>query len=154
MRIRKQNKLWIYYGMLDFWMLQWWACMTSPLKWYKSVILCPARGISDNGKISCAKLNLKTRKKFFCMRDLWSTPHAVTSTAAGANDVSVSLLCQGFKLVANGSSHIDTVAPHNQFNRKGVIFLLAHGRQLGGIASVASALSCACVQSPAASIRN
>jgi hypothetical protein len=85
-------------------------------------------------------------------------PHAVASAAAGANDVSVSVLCQGFELFTNCGSQntlVDIVASHHRFNRKDAIVSIGTWKAIGrGLASVANATSCACVQCPTASIRN
>jgi hypothetical protein len=51
-----------------------------------------------------------------------------------SNDVFVSVLCQGFESLANGSSTntlVDMVASHHRFIRKFAMSLLVHGKQLG-----------------------
>jgi pullulanase/glycogen debranching enzyme len=58
-------------------------------------------------------------------------PHAVASASAGANDVSVLILCQDFELFTNGSSPntlVDMVACHHRFNLNDA---MAHGKRLG-----------------------
>jgi hypothetical protein len=52
-------------------------------------------------------------------RDLRPMPHAVASASAGANGVSVLILCQGFEFFTNGSSPntlVDMVAHRHRFN--------------------------------------
>jgi hypothetical protein len=65
------------------------------------------------------KLQKFKHAKFFLVRVTFDLPHTVASAAAGANDVSVSVLCQGSELFTDGSSQntrIDMVASHHRFN--------------------------------------
>ena len=76
---------------------------------------------------------------FSSARDLWTMPHAVASAAADDNDVSILILCWGFKLFANGSSPntlVDMVASHHRFNREYMRVSLGIWKAIGrGLAS-------------------
>jgi hypothetical protein len=52
--------------------------------------------------------------------------HAVDSAAANVNNISVSVLCHGFELFANGGSPntlVDMAASHHRFNREDAMSL-------------------------------